>query len=130
MKGYVSVTFTDKQKQELSDLYDKINEFNKKPKEEVFGYTTFTVDKKFLWWKWQGEIKLWEFQCPEELKPFFFDWTYSPECYYFELSSFGEHVTSIYHLVRQEDIVMLGEHLSRALNRLQICGYISINNQL
>ena len=71
MKGYVSVTFTDKQKQELFDLYEKINEFNKKPREEVFWCVILEVNKSFLWWKWQGEIKWWEFKCPEELQPFF-----------------------------------------------------------
>lgn len=126
MKGYVSVTFTDKQKQELFDLYNKINEFNKKPKQEVFGWNIITVDKSFLCWNWQSEIKLWKFQCPWELTSFFFDRVISERYYYFELSSFGEQVANIYHLVKQCGTVILGEELSRTLNRLQKLRYISI----
>lgn len=126
MKGYVSVTFTDKQKQELFDLYNKINEFNRKPKSEVFGYTTFTVDKKFLWWKWQGEVELWCFKCPEELEEFFAEMSYSEDFYYFYLNNIGEKVQALYNLVKQNSTVLLGTELCLTLNELQGCGYISI----
>lgn len=126
MKGYVSVTFTDKQKQELFDLYEKINEFNKKPKAEVFGYTTFTTEHKFLWLKWTKENKLWGFKCPEELEVFFNGWAADEIYYCFELSWFGDELCNLYHLAKQSNTVLLGEELSRTLNLLQKHSYISI----
>ena len=126
MKGYVSVTFTDKQKQELFDLYEKINEFSKKPREEVFWYTTFTVDKKFLWWKWTKDVTMSVFICPDELEPFFASDIWDDEHLYFELNKFGNEVANIYHLVKQSNTALLGEELSRTLNLLQKHTYLSI----
>ena len=126
MKGYVSVTFADKQKQELFDLYDKINEFNKKPNSEVFGYTTFTTEHKFLWWKWTKDVKMSVFDCPDRIQPFFASDIWDDEHFYFELNKFGNEVANIYHLVKQSETVLLGEELLRTLNLLQKHTYISI----
>lgn len=125
MKGYVSVTFTDKQKQELFDLYNKINEFSKKPKEEVFGYTTFTTEHKFLWWKWTRDVKLQVFNCPEELKVFFYYLIFSSEDCGFRVNATGRALADIVNLVRSGNPVLLGEDLSGVLYWLQDGGYVS-----
>lgn len=123
MKGYVSVTFTDKQKQELLALNEVLHTFYVKPSYRM-------VTKTVGIWFWKREEVVYERiekELPESMAPFFYKieldsyTTYRP-------NTTSEAVSDLASLVKQSKTIIISSDLAGVLNWLIEAGYLSTDN--